>query len=95
MARYGALVAWANALGYKQAAKLLQQTLDEEKKTDLLLNKLREADKIDWSRAVVDSTSVRAVFGGRRPARIRRIDGKWGANITFSPMAMASRWPSR
>ena len=48
----------------------------------LLLNKLREADKINWSRAVVDSMSVRAVFGGRRPARIRRIDGKTGANIT-------------
>jgi len=48
----------------------------------LLLNKLREADKIDWSRAVVDSMSVRAVFGGRRPARIRRIDGKMGLNIT-------------
>ena len=62
---------------------------------DLLLNKLREADKIDWSRAVVDSTSVRAVFGGRRPARIRGIDGKWGANITFSPMATASRWSFR
>jgi transposase len=62
---------------------------------DLLLNKLREADKIDWSRAVVDSTSVRAVFGGRTPARIRRIDGNWGANITFSPMAMASPWSFR
>jgi transposase len=61
----------------------------------LLLNKLREADKIDWSRAVVDSTSVRAVFGGRRPARIRRIDGNWGANITFSPMATAFRWSYR
>ena len=61
----------------------------------LLLDKLREADKIDWSRAVVDSTSVRAVFGGRRPARIRRIDGKMGASITFSPMATASRWSSR
>ena len=48
----------------------------------LLLNKLREADKIDWSRAVVDSMSVRAVFGGRRPGRIRRIDGKMGLNIT-------------
>jgi len=48
----------------------------------LLLNKLREADKIDWSRAVVDSMLVRAVFGGRRPARIRRIDGKMGLNIT-------------
>ena len=60
----------------------------------LLLDKLREADKIDWSRAVVDSTSVRAVFGGRRPARIRRIDGKMGANIMFSPTATAFRWPS-
>src|SRR5712675_291639 len=30
----------------------------------LLLDKLREADKIDWSRAVVDSMSVRAVLGG-------------------------------
>ncbi len=48
----------------------------------LLLDKLREADKIDFSRAVVDSTSVRAVFGGRRPGQIRRIDGKWGLNIT-------------
>jgi transposase len=48
----------------------------------LLLNKLREADKIDWSRAVVDSTSVRAVFGGRKPGRIPRIDGKTGLNIT-------------
>jgi transposase len=48
----------------------------------LLLNKLREADKIDWSRAVVDSMSVRAVFGGRRPGRIPRIDGKMGLNTT-------------
>jgi transposase len=48
----------------------------------LLLNKLRQADKIDWSRAVVDSMSVRAVFGGRRPGRIPRIDGKMAANIT-------------
>jgi len=61
----------------------------------LLLDKLREADKIDWSRAVVDSTSVRAVFGGRRRGRIPRIDGKWGANITFSPTPTAFRWPSR
>lgn len=60
-----------------------------------LLNKLREADKIDWSRAVVDSTSVRAVFGGRRPGRIPRIDGKMGLNITCSPTVMAFRWPCR
>ena len=46
----------------------------------VLLNKLRESDQIDFSRAVVDSASVRAVFGGRKPARIQRIDGKWGRN---------------
>lgn len=37
---------------------------------EVLLRKLREADRIDWSRAVVDSASVRAVLGGRKRARI-------------------------
>jgi ferritin-like metal-binding protein YciE len=40
IARYGTLRAWAEELGMKDAARLLQQTLDEEKKTDELLNKL-------------------------------------------------------
>lgn len=31
----------------------------------LLLTKLHEAGKIDWSRAVADSASVRAVLGGK------------------------------
>ena len=31
---------------------------------ELLLARLREADQIDWSRAVVDSASIRAVGGG-------------------------------
>ena len=31
---------------------------------ELLLAKLREADQIDWSRAVVDSGSIRAAGGG-------------------------------
>ena len=31
---------------------------------ELLLSKLRAADQIDWSRALVDSGSVRAVAGG-------------------------------
>ena len=43
MARYGTLVAWAQQLGMPEAAKLLQQTLEEEKKTDALLNKLAES----------------------------------------------------
>ena len=40
MARYGALIAWAQAAGHKEAVGLLQQTLDEEKKADKLLNDL-------------------------------------------------------
>jgi ferritin-like metal-binding protein YciE len=40
ISRYGTMVAWANQLGMKNAAKLLQQTLDEEKKTDKLLSEL-------------------------------------------------------
>jgi len=58
-----------------------------EKIHRVLLNKLRGAGQIDFSRAVVDSASVRAVFGGRKQARIRRIDGNWGRNITCSPTA--------
>ncbi len=40
MARYGALCSWAKELGMKEAAKLLDQTLQEEKQTDALLNKI-------------------------------------------------------
>jgi transposase len=52
-----------------------------QKVHEVLLAKLREADKIDWSRAVVDSASVRAVLGGRKPARIRRIDENLAVSI--------------
>ena len=48
----------------------------------LLLAKLQAADQIDWSRAVVDSSSVRAVFGGRKSARIPRIAQSLAASIT-------------
>ena len=40
MARYGALVAWAKALGNEQIAQLLHESLEEEKKTDTLLNQM-------------------------------------------------------
>jgi ferritin-like metal-binding protein YciE len=41
--RYGSLKTWAEELGMQDAAKLLDQNLQEEKKTDLLLTKLAEA----------------------------------------------------
>jgi ferritin-like metal-binding protein YciE len=42
MAAYGTLVAWAKAMGHSDAAKLLQQTLDEEKAADKKLCGLAE-----------------------------------------------------
>ena len=47
----------------------------------ILLNQLRAADRIDWSRAVIDSASVRAVGGGRTPVPIRPIGANRAANI--------------
>ncbi|HWE21512.1 MAG TPA: ferritin-like domain-containing protein [Hyphomicrobiaceae bacterium] len=43
IARYGTLRTWAEQLGMKNAVRLLEQTLREEKKTDELLTKLAEA----------------------------------------------------
>src|SRR5687768_3768039 len=40
--RYGTLKTWATQLGMRDAAKLLEQTLEEEKKTDKLLTQLAE-----------------------------------------------------
>ena len=40
--RYGTLRSWAEQLGRKDAARLLEETLQEEKKTDKLLTELAE-----------------------------------------------------
>lgn len=42
ISRYGTLSAWAKQLGYKDAVKLLDETLAEESKTDSDLSKLAE-----------------------------------------------------
>ena len=42
----------------------------------VLLRRLRQADQIDFSRAVVDSSSVRAVFGGLKQAQTPRTAAK-------------------
>ena len=43
ISRYGTLRTWAQELGMQDAAGLLEQTLEEEKKTDKLLSELAEA----------------------------------------------------
>jgi ferritin-like metal-binding protein YciE len=42
MSRYGTLIAWAKELGHNKAAKLLEETLDEEEATDEALTELAE-----------------------------------------------------
>ena len=44
IARYGTLVAWAKILGMDEAAGILAETLEEERKTDGLLNDLAESE---------------------------------------------------
>ncbi len=48
----------------------------------LLLARLRSADQIDWSRAVVDSATARAVLGGQKRAATPRIAARRAASIT-------------
>jgi len=58
----------------------------------LLLDRLNAKGNLDWSRAVVDSASLRAVFGGRRPGRAPLTAEKQARNTTWSPMPAARRW---
>lgn len=44
IARYGTLKTWATELGLNQAVRLLETTLDEEKKTDETLTKLAQSE---------------------------------------------------
>jgi ferritin-like metal-binding protein YciE len=44
ISRYGTLKCWAGELGYKDAVKLLDATLNEEKKTDAALTHLAEGE---------------------------------------------------
>jgi transposase len=56
-----------------------------------LLDRLGEADRIDWDRASLDSASVPAKRGAEEPARIRRIK----ANRARSAMLWQTEGASR
>jgi ferritin-like metal-binding protein YciE len=43
IASYGTLRTWARQLGHQEAARLLEQTLNEEKSTDQTLNRIAES----------------------------------------------------
>ena len=61
----------------------------------VLLAKLNGADLLDWSRAAVDSGTIRAVGGAKKPAPIQRIAASPAASIISPRRAAASPWPSR
>ncbi len=42
ISRYGALRSWAHELGLNEAVRLLDQTLEEEQKTDAALTRIAE-----------------------------------------------------
>ena len=56
-----------------------------------LLDRLGEADQIDWSRASLDSASAPAKRGATKPARIRRIRENRAPSATLWSIAGASR----
>jgi transposase len=47
----------------------------------VLLDWLARHGQIDWSRAVVDGSSIRAVFGGARRDRIQLTELSWVASV--------------
>jgi transposase len=53
-----------------------------QKLLDTLLCRLRGKGQINFSRGIVDSSSIRAVFGGQKPGQIRRIGEKQAPNTT-------------
>src|SRR5690606_8991449 len=54
-----------------------------ERLHQVLLNRLGEADQIDWSRASLDSASLQAKRGATRPGRIQRIKANRARSATW------------
>ncbi len=57
-----------------------QQSGVWEKVHRALLDRLNKLDEIDWDRAIVDSTYVRAVGGGAKQAPALSIGANWAAS---------------
>lgn len=57
----------------------------------ILLDRLHAADKLDWSRAVIDSTHVRAARRGPKADPARSTAPGRAASTTSSPTPRASR----
>jgi transposase len=65
-----------------------------ERLQQVLLDRLGEADQIEWERASLDSASVPAKRGAEKPARIRRIRERRARSAMLWSTAGASRFRS-
>ena len=57
---------------------------------EVLLAELRHTGQLDMSRAIADSSSIRAVHGGKKQVRTPRIAAKQAASTTSSSMRKGS-----
>lgn len=64
-----------------------------EKLQCALLNELGQQGQVDFSRASIDSSSVRASKGGPSRAKARRTERRRAASIIFSSTETACPWP--
>lgn len=62
---------------------------------ELLLARLRKAGEIDFARVIVDSSSIRAVHGGKKRDRAPWTAGKAAPSTTWRSTRAASRWRRR
>lgn len=73
IAGYGTVRTWAEMLGFEDAARLLQETLDEEKATDLKLTELAESViNVEAEEAGEEEEEEVAMAGSGRNGRSKR-----------------------
>ena len=58
----------------------------------VLLDRLGEANQIDWERASLDSAFIPAKRGAQKPQRIRQIKERWAPSATLFRTEGASHW---
>jgi ferritin-like metal-binding protein YciE len=85
---YGTVIAWAEAMGHNEAARLLKITLDEEETTDEKLSSLatgginEQAASIAHGEEETDEEETATVGAGRRSASSRTAASSRGRHTT-------------
>ena len=60
----------------------------------VFLDRLGQAERIDWSRAAIDASTVASPGGAKKPGRIQRIAANRARSAILWSTAKESRWPS-